>query len=197
MPDWDADSPELRKNLADVLRSARASAIRRERPVLAMAKRWHRDSMVGLGVPDSRYVGRFRGEAGLETVGVRVGPYRGVPPAQVGTALRTFQARVQRAVQILDEELPAGAPLSEDGLAAIIDLAAWVHAEWVRIHPFANGNGRTARMWANWVFMRYGVPAVVRMRPRPDSGYGRAGTSAMRGDWRPTALVFRRMLNAL
>ena len=66
--------------------------------------------------------------------------------------------------------------------------------EWVRIHPFANGNGRTARLWANYVLMRYGLPPVVRLRPRPDGGYGAAGAAAMAGDWEPTAAVFRKLL---
>jgi hypothetical protein len=35
------------------------------------------------------------------------------------------------------------------------------HTRWVEIHPFVNGNGRTARMWANWILVRYGVPAFV------------------------------------
>ena len=89
---------------------------------------------------------------------------------------------------------PAGQELDGDGLAAVIDLCAWTHAEWVRIHPFGNGNGRTARIWANALLMRYGLPPVVRLRPRPDRGYGRAGAAAMKGNWRPAAAVFRRML---
>lgn len=36
------------------------------------------------------------------------------------------------------------------------ELAAVVHGEWVRIHPYANGNGRIAGTWANWVATRYG-----------------------------------------
>ena len=97
-------------------------------------------------------------------------------------------------IEVLDEAYPAGTDLDIDGLAAAIDLAGWAHAEWVRIHPLANGNGRIARIWANAVLMRYGLPPVVRLRPRPDSGYGRAAAAAMRGNWRPTALAIRRML---
>jgi Fic family protein len=82
-----------------------------------------------------------------------------------------------------------------DQLSAIIDLAAWAHAEWVRIHPFANGNGRTARLWANSILMRYGLPAFIRLRPRPNTGYAAAGASAMQGDWKPTAAVFQRLLD--
>lgn len=76
----------------------------------------------------------------------------------------------------------------------MIDLSAWAHAEWVRMHPFANGNGRTARIWANAILMRYGLPPAVRLRPRPGGAYGLAGAAAMEGDWRPTAAVFRTML---
>jgi hypothetical protein len=89
----------------------------------------------------------------------------------------------------MDQELDA------DQLAAVIDLCAWVHAEWVRIHPFANGNGRTARLWANSLAVRYGLPPFIRLRPRPNAGYGDAGAKSMQGDWKPTAVVFRRLLS--
>jgi hypothetical protein len=42
--------------------------------------------------------------------------------------------------------------------------------------------------------MRYGLPPAVRLRPTPDAGYA-AGAAAMNGDRRPTAEVFRTMLN--
>jgi Fic family protein len=83
--------------------------------------------------------------------------------------------------------------MTADRLAATLDVCAWVHAEWVRIHPFANGNGRTARLWANFIAMRYGLPPFVRLHPRPERGYGAAASAAMRGDWDQTALVFRRL----
>ena len=34
-----------------------------------------------------------------------------------------------------------------------IELAAWTHAEFVRIHPFIDGNGRTARLIMNYQLM--------------------------------------------
>jgi Fic family protein len=61
----------------------------------------------------------------------------------------------------------------------------------VRIHPFANGNGRTARLWANSLAIRYGLLPFIRLRPRTNSGYAGAGAKAMQGDWEPTAIVFR------
>jgi hypothetical protein len=73
-------------------------------------------------------------------------------------------------------------------------LAGWAHAQWVRIHPLANGNGRTERLWANMILMRYGLPPAVALRPRPGGGYASAGVAAMRGQWQPTVDVFRQLL---
>lgn len=126
-------------------------------------------------------------------MGVRVGRQPGVPAKAVAGALTSFEQTLQRAVGRLDELLPPGAEPDRDSIMAVIDVCAWAHAEWIRIHPFANGNGRTARLWANSLAMRYGLPPFVRLRPRPDGGYGDAGKSAMLSDWGPTAAAFRRM----
>lgn len=194
MAEWDADSPRLRRNLTEVLRDARDRAVRRDVPTVEDARRWQRDTMAGLDVPDPKYIGRFRGEPGLETTRIWINAHEGVRPGEVAQELTAFEQTLRRAVAALDARYPPGQELDSDGLAAVIDVCAWAHAEWVRIHPFGNGNGRTARIWANALLMRYGVPPVVRVRPRPDGGYGRAGAAAMEGDWRPTAAVFWRML---
>ncbi len=86
------------------------------------------------------------------------GDREGLPPADVSGALAAFERTLQRAVSVLDARYASGHDLDADGLAAVIDLCAWAHAEWIRIHPFANGNGRTARIWANALLMRYGLP---------------------------------------
>ena len=95
----------------------------------------------------------------------------------------------------LDTHITPGMQPDGDQLSAILDLCAWVHAEWVRIHPFANGNGRIARLLANCLAMRYGLPPFIRLRPRPDGGYADVGMRAMQGDWRSTAIVFRTLLD--
>lgn len=41
-----------------------------------------------------------------------------------------------------------------------IELAAWTHAEFVRIHPFVDGNGRTSRMIMNYQLMASGFLPV-------------------------------------
>jgi Fic family protein len=42
-----------------------------------------------------------------------------------------------------------------------VELAARVHCDFVKIHPFTDGNGRTARLLMNLELMKNGFPAVV------------------------------------
>jgi hypothetical protein len=195
VPNWDEDSPQLRQTLTQVLSEIVLAAQRREYPTLAHARHWQSFAMKDLTVPDSRFLGVFRGEPGLEQVQVRVGARYGVVAAEVAVSLEHFERKLHALIAELDSMLPAGQEPDADQLAAIVDLCAWVHAEWVRIHPFANGNGHTARLWANCLAMRYCVPPLIRLRSRPNSGYVAAGANAMQGDWKPTAGVFRRLLD--
>lgn len=193
MSDWDEDSEQLRVNLRRVLSDIRQCALRRDIPIVEAARAWHSDTMHQLTLQKPQYVGRFRGESGLEGCEVAIGNYHGVAADQVAKELKAFEEKLQKTVNVLDQQIQPDQDMSADNVAAVIDLCAWVHAEWVRIHPFANGSGRTARLWANYIAMRYGLPPFVRLRPRPDGGYGGAAEAAMERQWKPTAQVFRNM----
>lgn len=41
-----------------------------------------------------------------------------------------------------------------------IEKAAWTHAEFVRIHPFIDGNGRTSRLIMNYQLMKEGMVPI-------------------------------------
>ena len=48
-----------------------------------------------------------------------------------------------------------------------IELAAWTHAEFVKIHPFPDGNGRTSRLIMNYQLMANGfVPVSIAKENR-------------------------------
>lgn len=50
-----------------------------------------------------------------------------------------------------------------------IELAAWTHAEFVRIHPFQDGNGRTSRLIMNYQLMICGfLPVSIAKENRLD-----------------------------
>jgi Fic/DOC family len=194
LPHWDEDSAPLRRSLQKVSATIERDAAKRVLPTVAAAKRWQAQIMVGLAVDKPEYVGRFRGERGLERCGVQVGDAHGSAPWEVAGELQAFESTLQRVVAGLDASYPDADSLDEDGQSAAIELAAWAHAQWVRIHPFGNGNGRTARLWANLILMRYGLPPAIALRPRPGGGYAAAGAAAMRGQWRPTVDVFRALV---
>src|SRR5665648_1055831 len=48
-----------------------------------------------------------------------------------------------------------------------IELAAWTHAEFVKIHPFVDGNGRTSRLIMNYQLMVHGfLPISIAKESR-------------------------------
>lgn len=50
-----------------------------------------------------------------------------------------------------------------------IELAAWTHAEFVRIHPFQDGSGRTSRLIMNYQLMSCGfLPISIAKETRLD-----------------------------
>ncbi len=196
MPDWDTDSPRLRRNLKKLLASLRDQAVAREKLCLEDAKKWHHQMMEGLASPGDHMIGRFRGSSGVGDIEVYVGSYPGVAASRVASQAAQFQKTLQQLIEHLDHSIRPGSALNPDELSAVIEACAWVHGEWVRIHPFANGNGRTARLWANAIAMRYNLPPFVQLRPRPNFGYEAASGEAMLGNRRPTVQAFHQMLNA-
>jgi hypothetical protein len=130
---------------------------------------------------------------------VAVGPNAGVDAAVVPRALADFERRPGRACARLDAAVGVGTmPADDRELYAVLALCAALHGESVRIHPFSNGNGRTARVWANWAAMRYGLPPFLRLRPRPAGlAYAAAAHASMRGDHALAIGVFRQQLTDL
>ena len=66
-----------------------------------------------------------------------------------------------------------------------VEFAARVHADFVNIHLFKDGNGRTARLIMNFELMRAGFPTViVPVDARPDY-YRNLDIAATQGDYLP------------
>ncbi len=63
-----------------------------------------------------------------------------------------------------------------------IEFAAWTHAEFVRIHPFVDGNGRTSRLLMNYQLLQNGyLPISVAKENRLDY-YNALEKYAVNGD---------------
>ena len=48
-----------------------------------------------------------------------------------------------------------------DGISAVLESSIFAHLHLVRIHPFDDGNGRTARTLQNIILQSYGLPPAV------------------------------------
>jgi fido (protein-threonine AMPylation protein) len=181
-PAWDDDDASERatENITNLALSIPAeSSGSRAMPTASMARDWHRCMFEGLEVPDDAYRGGFRGDAhpALIDYEVTVGGLPTTRASGVREEVRKLIRELQNQVTWLDEVDAVEDPsvLHPDFVMKVLEPTAWLHCEWVRIHPFANANGRTARMWALWLCSRYGLPQLLALRPRPgQTGYDAA-----------------------
>jgi fido (protein-threonine AMPylation protein) len=199
-PAWEEDTEDsrAREQLERVFRKVVKEDCKKL-PRAQLVQEWHRALFENLA-PHPDYLGSFRNvektSRCLQGYDVRVGAVRGVSHLQVLQALDVFFEQFRSKVKELDRRWKEReGNYSEDDIDLVVGLAAWAHGEWVRIHPFANGNGRTARLWANYVFRRYGLLPIVVVRPRPDAPYGLAARESMKnGDHEPTKRLFWELL---
>lgn len=211
--DAPSDRPALQRNVRAVLARLAAEAPSRVAPTVTLAHDWHRAIFTGVSsVPAPHFLGAVRGSAhpDLRSYGVAIGDRFGrivahtPPPGEVAQRLAELDVSLRTAVASLDQQIPAGhKPNGPAELEAVIMLCAVLHGEWVLLHPYANGNGRTARVWANWAALRYGLPPFVRVKPRPDGLlYPRAAASSMgrppdwQGDHQLTYSLFLDLLRS-
>ena len=66
-----------------------------------------------------------------------------------------------------------------------VELAARLHSDFVKIHPFVDGNGRTARLIMNFELMKGGFPAVILPVERRLEYYEALDRSHVHGDYDP------------
>ncbi len=143
------------------------------RPVftLDVPLQWHTDMHQGCQhVPVAHYVGRYRGDPSLtghEVVYARdlPTPFEGSPSDEVAAHLAAFEGALQRDLLRLDERIPDPDAATPSRLNNVLDALAVHYATWIRIHPFVDGNGRTARLLANWFLARYWQPLILPGRP--------------------------------
>jgi hypothetical protein len=200
-PAWndDSDCPELGSNLRAVTLEVFEHAEAGRLPNRDLPREWHRRMLEGIDVPSDVYRGGYRGESHphLHDYGVQVDGIQAVAPSKVASELRQLFTWLRNALPRLDVEhrkITARCDDWEDRQKRLdieaIRLAAHLHGEWIRIHPFVNGNGRTARLWVLWVTSRYGLPPLLVIRPRPGAPYGAVSRASLAaGDHAPMEVL--------
>lgn len=76
-----------------------------------------------------------------------------------------------------------------------IELAAWTHAEFVRIHPFPDGNGRISRLIMNYQLMAHGFPAISIAKEKRLEYFKALEVYAISGDIAPFAEMLAEITN--
>lgn len=180
-------SARVEENLANLTVSIVSLAnTSRAAPTADLVLGWHFDMLDGVAIPDDAYRGAFRGSAhpAVKDYEVTVGRLPTTKAVDVAADVDHLICELQDRVLALDELDEQAGPdiLTVAFVEAVLETAAWLHGEWVRIHPFVNGNGRTARMWVLWLCGRYGLPQLLPLRPRPDMAYSPASHLSMTGN---------------
>ena len=66
-----------------------------------------------------------------------------------------------------------------------VERAARMHADFVNIHPFVDGNGRTARLLMNLELLRAGFPVVIVPVEARSAYYANLDAVAVQGEYAP------------
>lgn len=115
---------------------------------------------------------------------------------QADSDLAARLKRLEKAEGIL---LDMGDPTDKDTalISAIITTAAWLHHLLTYIHPFREGNGRTARLAANFILERYGLVGIsIKVEKENKNRYRKALAQADKAeDLEPLAdLIFEGLI---
>lgn len=122
----------------------------------------HFSMFKGMTLPGEEYfVGNYRGAnfPGLLNYYVGVGQdcRVGVAPSDVSDELARFEVLVERAVNLV---LPLQGSREPKDVVVVVGVACTLLVEFLRIHPYANGNGHMGR------FIVWAVLLLARVRPR-------------------------------
>ena len=216
-PSWQEDDQKnlslIQENATQLMAELRATAAERNMPTSDELCRWHSQLYAGCDVPVGGYVGHFRGDPAVpELIDYEVGlgarlkdgnlEKMGVWARQVRDEMEAVLRGLHAVCAELDARLPTGKPpTTPDEVLTVISFTALAHGECLRVHPFANGNGRIARLLVAFICLRYGLPMFLHIKPRPESeDYIRASRDSMGrppdfvGNHTTTTAVFARML---
>ncbi len=123
----------------------------------------------------SEIAGKFRDE------NLEITDSRHLPP---------HHSEVSKKMALVDEELAArilalkeaegtlmdidtvSVEVANEKVERIVDTASWIHHQITFVHPFREGNGRTARLSANLILERYGLVGIsIKMEKENKNRY--------------------------
>lgn len=191
---WDGEAYATRitANYQQIQVDAHAAALNGVRPTSRLVLEWHVRSLEGVPVAEPWVKGHYRGQGPPASVlrGYinQVNGVSGAPAQHVARRVKETFDDLDRRLDGLDARLASGQSLTAI-YSDVLTTCAWLHGEWIRIHPLADHNGSTARLLTVMVGLRYRVPLNLPGKPRtalPSAGivldYNVAAGNQMLGD---------------
>lgn len=198
-PHWDYESHSRRKAILQAETAAVLSELRAGtldvKALVADTRPVHQRLFSSLTPAGQAYLaGHYRGEPfpclRHRPVGIPSNPKVGCPPLQVKLEMAKFAQFASVVISTLDalHAKPDTEASAEDKLASTVAAACRLFAQFLLIHPYANGNGHAGRMMLVALLGRYGYwMSCFTIEPRP---FGKTYDDATRDyqNGRPDAL---------
>ncbi len=108
------------------------------------------------------HAGRHR-QRGFGSEYLVFGPNRSVHRNEVPVRLESVFRDVRQSIESFDAN-----PDASDYDENAFHLAVWAHAKIVGIHPFEDGNGRSARALMNWILIRLKLRPIAIEAPKQE-----------------------------
>ena len=152
------EARQLTENLRELLRGIRAGQFADRRIDSALVQDFHAAVFGGI----RGFAGRLRSRSfGSEYL--TFGPHRSMHRNAVPDALEKV---ARHAARRLEEALSG--PVTLEQTDVLLRTALHFHNDLIRIHPFEDGNGRTARAFLSLFLVRAGLPPIAFEVPRQE-----------------------------
>ena len=104
---------------------------------------------------------------------------------------------IQPQMELLERDVLSRSPLISDDNGAVFDYAAEVMGEYIAIHPFREGNGRTAFILGNLILMQNDLLPLDFYDRRRDHGryFAACEAARIRKDYAPLAALIEEWEN--
>lgn len=197
-PEWEYDKYPRRRELLAKRNVTMLARLRKgkmdTRKEAVDSRPFHAFFFAGLTPPEhGYYADHYRGEPfrclRYHGVGIPGDPRVGYPPNHVLRSMRALAYAISDGINALDvlQRVPSTKTSPEDKLSTTVVFACKVFEEFLRIHPYVNGNGHAARFIMLVILIRYGYwPSQWPIEPRPpDPPYSELIEKYRDGDTRP------------
>lgn len=179
-----AEEQRLTSNLAEAAKAVHGGAYSGHRLTVQLLQELHASLFGGV----RSHAGKYR-DRGVGAEHLEFGPNRSAHRNDVATLFKALLSDAWRECDAVGE-------LSgTDRTLRTYEVAARVHARFIKIHPFEDGNGRVGRLLMNIILVRLGAQPVAIEVPRAEY-YEVLNTVHKTGELRPLTDMLIRLAAA-